>query len=155
VVLFSLGEDGAGGKSVLLGSTCLEGLASVDVDDANLGYSVSAAGDLDGDGHADWLVGAPGGAFSKLVLAYSSKRGERIWAHRETIKGLEGEVLSEIGIDILAIGDIDGDSTGDFAVFGGDYVVDGFMGRSGSVRVLSGRTGEPLWVTRESSLGAD
>ncbi len=77
-----------------------------------LGASIDAAGDLDGDGYADLIVGAPSrfgvGAGSALVVM-----GRRA----EAIRRFEGTRVGEgFGSVVRNIGDVDGDGRTDFAI---------------------------------------
>ena len=78
------------------------------------GTSASTAGDIDGDGHADFAVGAwqYGGA---------AKSGGRIYVHSgkdgRLLRTITGRIAGEtLGFDAVGIGDTDGDGTVDFLV---------------------------------------
>jgi len=99
------------------------------------GTSVSDAGDLDGDGHADLAVGAwqhaslaPGGGRISVV---SGRTGTRVW----TITGkVPGETL---GFDSTGIGDVDGDGVGDLLITSAWSSIRG--PRSGRVYIVAGK----------------
>lgn len=98
-----------------------------------LGTSASAAGDLDGDGHADLAVGAwqyGGAAMSGgRIYVYSGKDGRLL----RTITGqVPGDTL---GFDSVGIGDTDGDGASELLVTSAYSAVNGY--RSGRVFLLS------------------
>jgi hypothetical protein len=107
----------------------LTGAASGD----HFGASLSAIGDLDGDGVRDALVGAPrGGAKGEgSVTVISAKTGA-------TITTIMGTVANgEFGVSLGTLGDVNHDGFEDFAV--GANEPDGST-RGGRVYVYSGRT---------------
>ena len=105
------------------------------------GWSVSAAGDLDGDGYGDLLIGAPysdegdtnaGSAY--LVLGATSLSGG-------DLSGADGQVYGEtandyLGAAVAALGDIDGDGYDDAGV--GAYGEDSGGSGAGLVALLRG-----------------
>lgn len=97
------------------------------------GTSPSVAGDVDGDGHADFIVGAwqysRAAASGGRAYLYSGKDGALL----ETITGrIPGETF---GFDANAIGDIDGDGTIDLLITSAWSGVRGF--HSGRMFVIS------------------
>jgi hypothetical protein len=108
-----------------------------------LGSATDLAGDLDGDGVRDHVVGGRGLTTGGSVLAYSGATGELLWR----FNGHGGSV--ELGSFFVAgLDDIDGDGTPD--VYGADYA-DRTNGRaSGAAFVLSGVDGAPIhtWTGR-------
>lgn len=86
------------------------------------GYSVSDAGDLDGDGAADLLFGAP------LVSEYDQYSGAAIVAYGPfddggtgTISAMLGETyFAQVGWSVAGVGDVNGDGIAD-ALTGGRY----------------------------------
>lgn len=79
------------------------------------GFSASSAGDVDGDGYDDIVVGAPlsnaGGSASGRVYVYSALSGQLL----SQFSGYPGE---QIGMSVAGIGDLDGDGKSDLAVVG-------------------------------------
>jgi len=79
------------------------------------GYSVSSAGDLDGDGKADFIIGAPG-TNPNLILAggsayvYSGADGSLLFK-------LDGAVrFGSLGSSVASAGDVDGDGKADVII---------------------------------------
>ncbi|MEQ8765994.1 MAG: FG-GAP-like repeat-containing protein [Planctomycetota bacterium] len=98
------------------------------------GGSVASAGDIDGDGIEDVLIGAEGlnlaGVLGEAVI-YSGKSGK-----------LLGRVLGEMlgdrfGASVSGVGDVDGDGIPDVVVGAPNGLLDG----TGYVHVISGQTG--------------
>lgn len=99
------------------------------------GAAVSGAGDVDGDGHADLLVGAASadnnGGNAGMVRLFAGADGS-------VIATIQGDAAGdEFGFALSGVDDVNGDGFDDFAVTApGD---DNVSGNSGSVRVYSGR----------------
>ena len=70
------------------------------------GASVGAAGDVDGDGLDDVIVGAPGGTLQSSWI-YSGKDGSLLYAQRG---------FGEYGRSVTGIGDVDGDGAPEWIV---------------------------------------
>ena len=113
---------------------------------ATLGFSVASAGDVDGDGYGDVIVGAPlfdaptsseGAAFVFLGSATGIADGNPATAHAQ----LEGNLESaRMGFSVASAGDLDADGFGDVVV--GADLYDGLTLESGAVFVfLGGATG--------------
>ncbi len=71
------------------------------------GWSVAGAGDVDGDGLDDALVGAPGASAASLLLGGSADLSERVFS------GPEG---AEAGTSVDGAGDVDGDGYADLII---------------------------------------
>ena len=126
----------------------------------NFGYALSNAGDVDGDGYADVIVGAFGedGPFANCgaVSLYRGSAGGIITTPDTTIYGLNAD--SNLGYSLAGLGDYNGDGYCDFAVgepggtFDMAHTRGGFIRRfyGGPNGVLSGDlTVGPIYVAEE------
>jgi len=123
-------------------------------DDArrSFGWKVANAGDLDGDGHDDVLVGAPydGDGFA---FACSSASGATLL---ELSGSASASPLARYGDGLVSLGDVDGDAVPDFAVGAPDHVATGV--RVGLIELRSGATGALLFARTgggDSNFGDD
>ncbi len=106
---------------------------------ANYGAVLANAGDLDGDGHDDLLIGAPQDAtqVADAVIACSSASGAELFELRGVATGGD-----HFGASLAGLGDLDGDGVDDFAVGIPSFVGSGVKGRvdfySGATRAVLG-----------------
>ncbi len=100
---------------------------------SRFGEIVGRGGDVNADGHPDYLIGAPG---DSQVLIYSSETSQRLYTRRLTTTAFVKSVTA---------GDLDGDGYDDFLI--GEPAYDGNAGR---VTIVSGRTGSFLVDKRGS-----
>ena len=100
-------------------------------DSANewFGHSVAGAGDVDGDGHADLIFGAPDGG---RVEIYSGANGALLYDLSGAFAG------SQFGYSVDSAGDVNGDGFAD--------VIIGAISSSGSATVFSGVDGSVLYT---------
>ncbi|MEM7203186.1 MAG: integrin alpha [Planctomycetota bacterium] len=107
---------------------------------AQFGRAVAAVGDLDGDGHAEVLVGAPIDSTSSpgagAAFLYSGATGT-------VLRTVLGAVADDgLGAAVAGLGDVDGDGVPDYAIAApGDDTEDV---NAGSVLVISGADGSTL-----------
>ena len=115
------------------------------------GHSVSGAGDVDGDGFADLIVGAPrgdtvNGTDSGSARVFSGFDGSVLY----TFDG--GSAFDNFGNIVSGAGDVDGDGFADLIV--GAFRDDTVNGvDSGSARVFSGFDGSVLYTFNGDSAG--
>ncbi len=120
----------------------LDGPASNDA----LGSSVAGAGDVDGDGFDDLIVGAPfadpnGNKDSGSAFVFSGATGSLIWR-------FDGQAShDELGFSVAGAGDVDGDGVPDL-IAGVPFRDPNGRTDAGSARVFSGATGLQLLVFR-------
>jgi subtilase family serine protease len=129
-----VGEMGANRAQVYSGwdGSPLAGLTfNSDGSGDGFGVSVSAIGDVTGDGIPDLLVGANGGNY---VVLYSGKDGSRIGR----IDNPDGANPTNFGMSVSEAGDVNGDGTPDFIV-GAPGASPGGMSGAGSAFVFSGQ----------------
>jgi hypothetical protein len=105
------------------------------------GTAVMAAGDVNGDGVCDLIVGAPGEDGTGRAYVYKSD-GSRsklsIWATR-----VGTQAGARFGAAIGARGDVDGDGLGDFVI--GEPLYDGVVGAdAGRVHLFYGNKSAPI-----------
>jgi hypothetical protein len=101
----------------------------------HFGWSVSDAGDVDGDGYGDILVGAPDAGAGKVYLLYG--RAPSNWATASgnavasvaNVVTIVGQTSGDFfGGSVTGVGDLDGSGNADFAV--GAYRYGGDRGRT-------------------------
>ena len=113
------------------------------VADDRFGFSVSTAGDVNGDGNADFIVGAfaasPGGRVNAgSAYVYSGADGALLY---QRDGGAAGD---NFGISVSTAGDLNGDGKADFIV--GAYLADpGGRLSAGSAYIYSGADGSILY----------
>jgi hypothetical protein len=148
-----VGAPGASRASVYPGSayTLTAPVATADSDEAGaaLGYAAGTAGDVNGDGFDDVIVGAP------FFDVGAGKRG-RVFVYPGQVQGLDAgspwildaEEFGNFGAAAATAGDVNGDGYADVIV--GSPAADGDSTESGIVRVYHGSAtgldGTPDWT---------
>jgi len=111
--------------------------------DVRLGWAVAGAGDVDGDGFDDVVVGAiftsPNGIFNAgSAFVYSGATGAQLFR-------FDGQDANEwLGYSGGGAGDVDGDGFDDL-IFGARYASPNGLNEAGSAFVYSGATGAQIW----------
>jgi predicted lipoprotein with Yx(FWY)xxD motif len=115
----------------------------------SFGWSVSGAGDVNGDGYADVIVGANqddnNGADSGSARVFSGANGAILY----TFNG--DSAVDRFGTSVSGAGDVNADGYADVIV--GAYLDDNNGDTSGSARVLSGANGSILYTFNGDSAG--
>lgn len=110
-----------------------------------LGLTTAIVGDLNRDGCADYLIGAPGASpdgvdFAGSAFLYSGASGS-------LLRRIDGNQSAEQRGLVAALGDVDGDSIPDYAVAAPLVPNGGFL-LAGSIWVISGKTHQTLYDLR-------
>jgi len=112
----------------------------------DFGRAVAGAGDVDGDGFPDVVVGAPFAGSGGEVYTFSGRTGQLIWT--ETAEN-SGDAL---GWAVDGIGDITGDGRSEVIVSA--PLFDFFSPNGGKVYVLSGATGATVFSAQVNQSAA-
>ncbi len=143
-LLFGGGPGGIGNGGPGLAAARIE----ADQADARLGTSVAGAGDVDGDGFADVLVGAPlydGGESDEgtALVFFGSAGGVASGGPGLAAARIEADQAdAHLGTSVAAAGDVNGDAFADVLVGAPDYDVG--AGDEGLVLLFHGGPGGPV-----------
>ncbi|MBK8979775.1 MAG: FG-GAP repeat protein [Planctomycetes bacterium] len=112
------------------------------------GQAVASAGDLDGDGAGDVIVGAPGARSGRgRAIACSGRSGAPLFV-------IDGVAVGDrLGHAVAGIGDANGDGYDDVAVGAPGDATNG--SEAGAVRAFSGRDGTALFPTLFGNAASD
>ena len=145
----------AGGFAPSLSLAALDGTNGfrIDGNDASdrSGYSVSSAGDFNGDGFDDVIIGAPGGepdgysGVGETYVVFGAADGftpslSVSELNRSNSFRIEGSIQfleNQIGVSVSAAGDVNGDGFDDVIIGADPYDLDGF-GSAGRSYVIFG-----------------
>ncbi|MCZ7583394.1 MAG: integrin alpha [Deltaproteobacteria bacterium] len=138
---YSNGQAGEGRAAVFFGSAF--GVSATawwnvesDLAGVAFGTSVAPAGDVNGDGYADFLVGAPFGGTSAEGSARLYLGGKPGPSTTPVWSGTGGQNNAHFGMSVMAAGDVNGDGFADIAVGAPDY--DGSFADEGRAFVYHG-----------------
>ncbi|KAA3609476.1 MAG: hypothetical protein DWQ01_09075 [Planctomycetota bacterium] len=133
--------DGPGsrrGRALVLSGADLNPIYEIvgQLDGSQLGFSVAAAGDVNQDGFADFMVGGPwgnwAGTYNGRAIVVSGQDGSFLY-------DFIGADRDSIGYLLSPAGDVDGDQFDDF-IIGSPYI-----GLGGGFSVYSGVNGQELY----------
>ncbi|MFN2425694.1 MAG: FG-GAP-like repeat-containing protein [Candidatus Binatia bacterium] len=157
---FLTGTDTSNGPSGVLNAGVMHAISSADLQGTplfqtygahrdRLGKSLDFAGDVNGDGVPEAIVGSGGSDDSGLPLSglvsLISFNGTRLWT-RQDAKVQEGARFGEV---VANVGDLNGDGVTDFAATAPrhDYLFNNKLAPDcGRLVTLSGVDGEIIWV---------
>ena len=117
-----------------------------------LGSSVAIVGDVNGDGYADYLVGAPNAAVGGYVLAGFATL--RSGLDGSEIRRFDGASYEEYRGFVAALGDVDGDGIPDYSVAAPTIPI-GSWDAAGTIAVFSGATGAFLYEVNGAEANAN
>lgn len=100
------------------------------------GLDVAGTGDIDGDGVADFVVGAPTAGDGGMAFVYSGRDGALI----QSFTGTDSSGDSDFGLSVAGTGDVNGDGVPDILV----GIVD--IESAGEARLFSGADGALLFT---------
>jgi hypothetical protein len=148
VINYANAQTNEGRAVVFYGATTMPTSPSwaveADLADAHMGVSVACAGDVNGDGYSDVIVGA--GSYTNGQTeegrAYVYHGGSGGLAATANWTAESNDSFSEFGFDVSSAGDINGDGFGDVII--GSRYDDNTITRSGQASVY---LGSPAGVT--------
>jgi len=96
----------------------------INAEDAGIGYSVSGAGDVNGDGIADIVIGAPNAnnVAGQSYVVFGSKEPWPVNVYLTTLNGSNGFAINGInpndgsGLSVSGAGDVNGDGIDDILI---------------------------------------
>jgi hypothetical protein len=147
---YAVGSSQAGGAGRVTLHSGLTGEVLATLNGGQLGEqfgrALAGAGDVNGDGVPDLVVGAPrettGGVDAGKLYVYSGANLTQLYSY-------SGQSGGNLGHAVAMLGDVDGDGRDDFAA--GAF---GQAGGTGEVRAYSGQTGALLYTWSGSAAGS-
>jgi hypothetical protein len=136
---FAVSAPGRGGGAVLIYSgRCGREIGRIDRTTpwGHYGWTLAPAGDVDGDGKPDLLVGTLN-ANVDVVSGATLKV-----LHHRTMHGYPAQDPYGYATSVASVGDVDGDGSPDFVVGANE---EAWSPDPGDVILSSGRTGEAIW----------
>ncbi len=109
-----------------------------DLDNAGLGTSVATAGDVNGDGYADVIIGAPkwNAYYGAAYVFHGSASGPGTLAEW---RGVGEDIGCMFGVSVATAGDVNGDGYAD--IVAGQYYYDGTLSDQGASYLWLGGPG--------------
>jgi Ca2+-binding RTX toxin-like protein len=126
------------------------------IEEGFAGASVSRAGDINGDGVDDLLVGAPGSQANKTYVVFGSKTGFNTTFNLADINGSNGFIIQgkiagdQLGYSVSNAGDVNQDGVDDILV-GAPAATSGDRVDAGESYVVFGKTGGNFGTTLDVS----
>jgi hypothetical protein len=127
--------------------------------DASLGHSVATAGDVNGDGYSDVIVGAPhydnGETYEGRAFVYLG--GATGLAATPVWTAESDQAYAQFGLSVATAGDVNGDGYSDVIV-GADLYDNGQTDEGGAFVYLGGPTGPaatPVWTAESDQANAN
>lgn len=81
-----------------------------------LGYSVAGAGDVNGDGRADVIIGAPAADPTGFMFAAGAAEIYSVMSGTLLHQSFGANAIDEYGVDVASVGDLNGDGRSEFIV---------------------------------------
>jgi len=129
-----------GNASGMTSTTAQSIYASDAMTNHHFGRAVAGAGDIDGDGYADLIVGAPvdsdNGSYSGAAYVYYGQSGSLHLESEVKLTAPDGGASDYFGNGLAGVGDIDGDGFDDLVV--GAYLWDGDSSNQGAAYLFGG-----------------
>jgi hypothetical protein len=111
-----------GGAGVMLGSVVDIYLLGSAEAGARFGWSVSSAGDVNGDGYSDVVIGAPGGQLADAYLYLGSANPPLVSKILEPSALIKSARTAAFGVSVSGAGDLNGDGFADVLMSATDYM---------------------------------
>jgi VCBS repeat-containing protein len=151
-VRLELGVDAPAAVIDLGNMTPDQGILAAGIAGFKLGYSVASAGDINGDGYDDMLVGAPGTNANAAFVVLGSAHPTSVTSLNQTLI-YGGPNNSQTGASVASAGDVNGDGLADIVIGGPasniSYVVYGATSPASNVPLTSMTSSVGFRITGE------